>query len=106
MLTQERYSVRQELTTKLWLKSTKDESFKQELFANPKEVIETELGQALPDHKKVKVLQEDDNTMYLVLPKNPQEGLTPPPITENVSEPIREAILATMSCSCDDPGTC
>jgi hypothetical protein len=49
-------------------KAWKDEAFKQELVRNPKAVIERELGNKLPESLCIKVLEEDVNTIYLVLP--------------------------------------
>ena len=53
----------------------KHESFKQELLSNPKLVIEKELGNKLPKNIEIKVLEENDNTFYMVIPKNPYKNV-------------------------------
>jgi hypothetical protein len=65
-------------------KAWKDEAFKQELIRNPKTVIERELGKKLPESLHIKVLEEDVNTVYLVLPAAMQ-------VTEQLSEEALEA---------------
>jgi hypothetical protein len=48
-------------------RSWKDEVFKQELLANPKLVIEKELGMEIPLDIKIEILEETINVLYLVL---------------------------------------
>jgi hypothetical protein len=48
----------------------KDEAFRESLLANPKFAVERALGTTLPDRLKVVLLQETDDLMYIVLPKN------------------------------------
>jgi hypothetical protein len=47
----------------------KDEEFRESLIANPKLAIERALGTTLPDNLEVELLQETENLMYIVLPK-------------------------------------
>src|SRR5258708_36129574 len=47
----------------------KDEAFRESLLANPKFAVERALGTTLPDRLKVVLLQETDDLMYIVLPK-------------------------------------
>ncbi len=63
---------RQQLETNIAVQAYKDESYKQKLLNNPKELYEQELGIALPENTKVQVLQENADTIYLVLPSLPQ----------------------------------
>lgn len=67
---------RKDLEINLITRSLKDEDFKQELIANPKAVIEQELGTKLPEKLKINVLEETENTIYMVLPCNPYEGMS------------------------------
>lgn len=69
---------RKDLEAQLIARSLKDEVFKQELLANPKVVVEKELGTKLPEESDIKVLEETENTLYMVLPSNPYSGLTQP----------------------------
>jgi hypothetical protein len=67
---------RKDLEIHLITRALKDESFRAELIANPKAVIEQEIGSKLPDELKITVLEETEDTIYMVLPCNPYEGLS------------------------------
>ena len=67
---------RKDLEIHLITRALKDEDFKRELIANPKAVIESELGTKLPDELEINVLEETEDTIYMVLPCNPYEGLS------------------------------
>lgn len=56
----------------------KNESFKRELLKNPKLTLEKELGNRLPENIEIKILEETNNTLYMVLPRNPYGNLTSP----------------------------
>jgi len=50
-----------------------DENFRKELLANPKAVVEKEMGKLkegakLPNTLEVKVIEQPANTLYLILP--------------------------------------
>lgn len=66
---------RKDLETQLIARSFEDERFKQELLTNPKVVVEKEIGTALPEGLEIKVIEETETTLYMVIPKNPYEGL-------------------------------
>ena len=55
-------------------RSLQDESFRQGLLAAPKATIEQELGEQLPADLKVQVLEETQETVYLVLPPTRVSG--------------------------------
>jgi hypothetical protein len=57
-------------------RALKDEEFKHELLANPKIVVEKELGTKLPEDLEINVLEEEQDTVYMVLPCNPYEGMS------------------------------
>jgi len=62
-----------EFQSMLIVKAMKDRSFHQELLANPKAVIEREMGKLkegakLPATMEVKVIEQPANVLYLVLP--------------------------------------
>jgi hypothetical protein len=65
---------RKDLETLLIARSFEDERFKQELLTNPKGVIEKELGTELPESLEIKVIEETETALYMVIPKNPYEG--------------------------------
>lgn len=66
---------RKDLETQLIARSFEDERFKQDLLANPKVAVEKELGTKLPKGLEIKVIEETETTAYMVIPKNPYEGL-------------------------------
>lgn len=60
---------RSEFENGLAIKAYEDETFKQQLLADPKKIYAQELGTTIPDSFKIEVLEEKPNTIYLVLPK-------------------------------------
>ena len=67
---------RKDLEIHLITRALKNESFRAELIANPKAVIEQEIGSKLPDELEITVLEETEDTIYMVLPCNPYEGIS------------------------------
>ncbi|MBE9036791.1 NHLP leader peptide family RiPP precursor [aff. Roholtiella sp. LEGE 12411] len=67
---------RKDLEIHLITRALKDEGFRQELIANPKAVVEKELGTKLPEELEINVLEETEDTLYMVLPYNPYEGIS------------------------------
>jgi hypothetical protein len=67
---------RKDLEIHLITRALKDEGFRQELVANPKAVVEKELGVKLPEELEINVLEETEDTLYMVLPCNPYEGIS------------------------------
>jgi hypothetical protein len=67
---------RKDLEIHLITRALKDEAFKQELLANPKAVVEKELGTKLSEELEINVLEETEDTLYMVLPCNPYEGMS------------------------------
>ncbi len=60
---------RREFETDLIVKALEDDAFKQELLDNPKAVLERESGQNIPEGLEVKIIEEEANTITLLLPK-------------------------------------
>lgn len=67
---------RKDLEIHLITCALKDETFKQELLTNPKTVVEKALGAKLPEELEINVLEETEDTLYMVLPCNPYEGMS------------------------------
>jgi hypothetical protein len=65
---------RQQLEQHLIGKAMKDETFRKQLIENPGAAIEAETGMKIPDMFKIKVLEEDPQTVYLILPQNPAQS--------------------------------
>ena len=59
---------RAELERRLIQRSLQDEDFRQQLLADPKAIIEREIGTQLPEGVRVVALEESSETIYLVLP--------------------------------------
>ncbi|PLS69001.1 MAG: NHLP leader peptide family natural product precursor [Cyanobacteria bacterium M5B4] len=49
----------------------RDEEFRQLLRSNPRKAIAEVLGMELPDRLQIQVLEEQPDTLYLVIPANP-----------------------------------
>ena len=79
---------RKQLEERLIVKATKDETFRKNLLASPRETLETEFGINIPDAVNIKVLEEDQNSFYLVLP---------PIINSETEDELSEAELEMVS---------
>lgn len=53
------------------VRAIEDDAFKQELVSQPNAVIERELGITLPEGAEIRVLEQEDNIRYLILPMQP-----------------------------------
>ncbi len=51
--------------------------FRSELIRNPRAMVEKELGTRLPEGLEVRILEEDEDTLYLVIPHNPMASMMP-----------------------------
>ena len=64
---------RRDMEADIIARALKDEGFARALRADPKAVIEREVGK-LPAGIEVKVVEETPDTLYLVLPAHPSPG--------------------------------
>jgi len=64
----------QELRDKIIEKAWTDSAFKSRLLADPKSAIEEAFGVKIPSGLKLQVLEETDDTYYLVLPQSPAQA--------------------------------
>lgn len=55
----------------LMIRSIEDNAFRQELLSQPNAAIERELGITLPEGTDIRVVAQDSNVRYLVLPWRP-----------------------------------
>ncbi len=53
------------------VRAIEDDAFKQELVSQPHAAIEQELGITLPQGSELRVLEQEDNIRYLILPMQP-----------------------------------
>ena len=79
-----RKEIEENLITKAW----KDSSFKQNLIADPRSVLEAE-GIDLPKNIEVRVVEESADVFYLVIPSQPNG-------VEELSEEELEAIAGGL----------
>jgi hypothetical protein len=59
---------RKNIEQQIIVKAMKDPGFRQRLLENPRAVIREETGVELPAHINLSVLEEDPQTVYLVIP--------------------------------------
>jgi len=90
--------LREEVDSALRLQAWKDETFRQELIADPKGVAERLFPECFPNGKvpeqvTYKVIEEDQYTKYIILPALPDEFLAP-----EVPEEIQLELIANMGC--------
>ncbi len=62
---------RKDIEAHIIAQAWKDEAYKQELFSNPKAVIEREFGVQMPAEVSVRVMEENPTNLYFVLPMRP-----------------------------------
>ncbi|MNO73263.1 Nitrile hydratase, alpha chain [compost metagenome] len=62
-------------------KAWQDPSFKAKLLANPKAAIQEALGVVIPEHIKLKAVEENSNEFYLVLPPQPSKTVIASDVT-------------------------
>lgn len=63
-------------------KAWEDPSFKERLLMDPKAAIKEVLGVILPDHIKVKAVEESSDEFYLVLPQSPGTVMKKPAVSK------------------------
>ncbi len=59
---------REQLEQRIIEKAMKDEDFRKQLIEDPRFTLEQETGMRIPDSIIIKILEEDAQTFYLVLP--------------------------------------
>ena len=84
---EQRPQTRQDLEALIVAKAWNDQAFKEKLLNNPKAVLEEELGSPLPETMNVRIIEETEDTIYISLPKKPEEISS-----EELSEEDLEAV--------------
>lgn len=62
---------KQDLINRIIEKSWAEPDFKEELQKDPKAAVKKAFNVDIPDHVNIKVVEETEDTYYLVLPQNP-----------------------------------
>jgi Nitrile hydratase, alpha chain len=88
---------RKEIEEKIIAKAWQDNDFKQRLLSDPKHTLQEE-GISLPDSIEVRVVEENANALYFVIPAQPSD-------IESLSAEELEAIAGgkaagNSNCSC------
>jgi hypothetical protein len=81
-------SGRQEMERRLIEKSVQDEAFRQRLIEDPKGALEQELGARLPKELRIMVVEETQDTIYLVLPSTSMAGAEGVELSEQELESV------------------
>ncbi|WP_019503884.1 NHLP leader peptide family RiPP precursor [Pleurocapsa sp. PCC 7319] len=76
---------RTEIEATLVAKAWQNDDFRQELMSNPRKVFASEFNQEIPESTNIQVLEESNDTYYLVIPKKPD-------VSEELSDEALEAI--------------
>jgi hypothetical protein len=65
---------RGQLWDKIVEQAQKNPKYLQQLMSDPRGLMEKQLGQSIPSSVNIKVLQEANDTYYIVLPASAKEG--------------------------------
>jgi len=65
----EQKNLRKELEAQIIGRALKDENFRLELIRDPKSVLEKELGAKIPDSVTVRILEEKEGEICLIIPQ-------------------------------------
>jgi hypothetical protein len=84
----------QETQNHIIAQAWKDEAYKQELLSNPKAVFEREFKIQLPAEVNVNIVEENNNNIYMVLPKRPDLS------QEELSDEQLEAVAGGSTTAC------
>ncbi len=95
---------RQQLQQKLIEKSMKDENFRKQLIENPSATIESETSIKIQESIKIKVLEEDNNSFYIILPA--QNNETEDELTDSELEHVAGGYTGDTTCFADSWNTC
>jgi hypothetical protein len=97
---------RAEMERRLLERSLQDDVFRQQLLADPRSIIEREIGKQLPEALRVVAVEETADTIFLVLPSTSpvgQGGELPDQDLEKVAGGAAEQTSTAPYCeySCD-----
>ena len=95
---------RAEMKRRLIERSLQDDVFRQQLLADPRAIIEREIGTQLPEDVRVVAVEETADTIYLVLPSASQLGEVGGELSDRELEAVAGGGTWTdQTCSSCDP---
>jgi hypothetical protein len=92
---------RDEFVASFVMKSWKDEAFRKDFLADPKKVLEKEVGHKLPEGVKICALEETGEKIYFVIPQKPELPAT----DESLSDEGLAKVAAGLSVLYEAPGS-
>jgi hypothetical protein len=95
---------KQQLEQQLIEKAMKDETFRKLLVENPVAAIEAETGMKIPETITIKVLEEDHQSFYIILPAQKRESEDE--LTDAELEQIAGGYTGDTTCFADSWNTC
>jgi hypothetical protein len=95
----EQKNLRNDLEARVIGRALKDENFRLELLRDPKSSLEKELGVKIPDSVTVRIVEEKEGEVCLILPQVPkQEG--------ELTETELESVAGGWTMEYTDCGNC
>lgn len=73
MSEQKKLNNKKDIEIKIISRAWEDENFKGALLKNPREAIQKEFKIIIPPHVEIKILEETANTLYFIIPRNPDK---------------------------------
>jgi nitrile hydratase alpha subunit len=90
----------QALNRQVIARALKDPAYRQALLADPRATLGQAFGQELPPNIRVKVVEQEPDTIYLLLP----HGLASAELSEEELDSVAGGLLATSYPPRDEPG--
>jgi hypothetical protein len=88
-------SKRKENEAKIIAKALEDNEFRKELLENPKAALEKESGKSFPDGLSVQILEEDANSVTIVLPKLPESMDSVSELSDEALEQVAGGVIVS-----------
>ena len=84
----EALKIREATLSRLIVKSWENDEFRKEFVADPKRMLEKELGQKIPDDLEIQVLEETGSKVYFTIPSKPQSATATGALSDEALQPV------------------
>jgi len=84
----EALKLREATLSRLIVKSWENDEFRMAFLADPKKMLEKELGQKIPDDLQIQVLEETGNKVYFTIPPKPQPATATGALSDEALQPV------------------